>query len=76
MSVEGLMIMAIVLLVILIAGLFYLIALRLKKTDKGEEARLDKLSEALMEKLESQTLTEEQKARIAEALKELRDRSV
>ena len=29
-----------------------------------------------MEKLESQTLTEAQKARIAEALKELRDRSV
>jgi hypothetical protein len=75
MSVEGLMIVAIGLLLILIAGLFYLIVLRLKKTKKGEDARLEKLSEALMEKLGSQPLTDEQKARIAEALKELRDRS-
>ena len=75
MSVEGLMIVAIGLLLVLIAGLFYLIVLRLKKTEKGEEDRLEKLSEALMEKLGSQPLTPEQKARIAEALKELRERS-
>lgn len=75
MGIEGLMIMAIGLLLVLIAGLFYLIALRLKKTKRGEEDRLEKLSEALMEKLGSQPLTPEQKARIADALKELRERS-
>jgi len=75
MGIEGLMIMAIGLLLVLIAGLFYLIVLRLKKTKRGEEDRLEKLSEALMEKLGSQPLTPEQKARIADALKELRERS-
>ena len=76
MGVEGLMIIAIGLLLVLIAGLFYLIVLRLKRAKKGEDERLEKLSEALMEKLSSQPLTEEQKSKIAEALKELRDRSV
>jgi uncharacterized membrane protein len=75
MRVETLMIIAIGLLLFLIVGLLYLIVLRIKKAKNRDDDRLESLSEALMEKLESQPLSEAQKARIAEALKELRERS-
>lgn len=75
MSVELLMFVTIGLLLMVIAGLFYLIILRVKKRKSAEDGRLESLAEALMEKLESQPLSAEQKAKIAQALKELRERS-
>jgi len=75
MSVQVLMIIAVVQLIVLVVGLVYLLVWRRKREDKSDVARLEKLSEALMEKLESQPLSDEQKARISEALKEVRDRS-
>ncbi|UFS63677.1 hypothetical protein LOH54_05970 [Sulfurimonas sp. HSL-3221] len=74
MSVEGLMLSAAALLLIVTAGLFYLIVRRIGRAQRDDNARMDKLSESLMEKLESQSLSEEQKAKIAEALKEIRER--
>jgi uncharacterized membrane protein len=74
MSVDTLMVIAAVLLLVLTAGLFYLTMYRIKKAKKDDEEHLEKLSESLMEKLESQSLSEEQKSKIADALKEIRKR--
>ena len=74
MTVEVLAIIAIVQLLILVGGLSYLMLHRRGHGRKGGDAHLEKLGEALMEKLESQSLTPEQKSKIAEALKELRER--
>jgi len=74
MSVEGLMLSAAGLLLVMTVGLFYLIVVRIKRAAREDDARMEKLGETLMEKLESKSLSEAQKAKIAEALKELRAR--
>ncbi|MHC3994379.1 hypothetical protein ACXWTF_06080 [Thiomicrolovo sp. ZZH C-3] len=74
MSVEGLMLSAAALLLMMAAGLFYLIVRRISRAQRDDNARMDRLGESLMEKLESQSLSEEQKAKIAEALKEIKGR--
>jgi uncharacterized membrane protein len=74
MSIEGLMLSAAALLLVMAVGLFYLIVRRIRSAERDDNARMEKLGESLMEKLESQSLSEEQKAKIAEALREIRGR--
>jgi hypothetical protein len=74
MSVEVLMVIAAALLLVMAAGLFYLSMRRFGRAKKADHAQLEKLKDALMQKLEFQALSEEQKAKIAEALKEMRER--
>jgi hypothetical protein len=74
MTIEVLMIIAIIQLLILVGGAIYLLVWRRKREEKQGDVRMEKLSEDLMAKLESQSLNAEQKRRIAEALKEVRDR--
>jgi uncharacterized membrane protein len=75
MSVQLLMIIAAVLLLVLTAGFFFLLLSRIRRAGRGDDAGLEKLSDALMERLASRPLSESQKSRIAEALKELKTRS-
>jgi len=74
MSVEVLMVIAAALLLVMAAGLFYLSIRRFGRAKKADRAHLQKLGDTLMRKLESHPLSEEQKARIADALREIRER--
>jgi hypothetical protein len=74
MTIEVLMIIAIIQLLVLVGGAIYLLVWRRKREEKQGDVRMEKLSEDLMAKLESQSLSVEQKRKIAEALKEVRDR--
>lgn len=69
MGVEALTVLAIGLMIVLASGTAYLAVRRLRRNNAGDEARLTKLSDALMERLESTSLTPEQKAEIADAIK-------
>lgn len=74
MTVDVLMIIAMIQLLVLVGGAVYLLVWRRKREEKKGDVRLEKLSEDLMAKLESQSLSDEQKHKIAEALKEVRER--
>lgn len=59
------------LLTVMAAGLIYLFVARLKRSGRDERERMKRLGSELMQKLESTTLSEEQKTKISEALKEI-----
>ena len=74
MSPDALMILTAALFLLLAAGIFYLAMRRFSRAKNGEDVRLENLTEELMQKLESKSLSEQQKAKISEALREIRGR--
>lgn len=71
MSVEFLMGTTIILFAVMGLGLIYLILVRLKRSKREESGRMERLGSELMQKLESTSLSDEQKTKIAETLKEI-----
>ncbi len=71
MNTGALILLTLVLFAVLGVGLVYLVVLRLKRSKSADSERLERLGSELMQKLESTSLSEEQKAKIAEALEEI-----
>lgn len=71
MNTGALILLTLVLFAVLGVGLVYLVVLRFKRSKSADSERLERLGSELMQKLESTSLSEEQKAKIAEALEEI-----
>lgn len=71
MNTGALILLTLVLFAVLGVGLVYLVVLRFKRSKSADSERLKRLGSELMQKLESTSLSEEQKAKIAEALEEI-----
>jgi len=69
MTLEMLMLLAAVLLAFLAAGVAYLFLRRVKRKHKTSEEKLQQLTRELLEKIETHSLTEEQKAKIVDAIR-------
>jgi uncharacterized protein HemX len=73
MNTEALVIVTLILLTVLGLGLVYLVVSSLKRSKNTDTQRLERLGSELMEKLDSTSLSEEQKTKIAEALEEIQE---
>lgn len=71
MPLSLLIAITVMLLLMLAGALAYLVMLRIRRKKSGTDRHLTKLSDDLLRRLDSQDITDEQKARIARALRQL-----